>query len=565
MISSIPTHFSHYNQLWASLLIEELVRLGVGHVCIAPGSRSTPLTLAAVTHAGLTCHSHFDERGLGFLALGISKVCHQPVAVIVTSGSAVANLYPAVVEAYQTQQPLILLTADRPDELIDCGANQAIEQPGIFTHFTTAQLNLPPPGASLDWPDLLRQVDWAVQSQPQGPVHINCPFREPLYPTPTQQQTHPELLASLGDWLESSSPLHALKLNTTSQSLTLPPLPGVIIAGALEGKEQQAALALQRQLGWPLLADVQSNLRGQPTVIHYPELALQIPEIAQQLAKAQQFLLLGGRLISQSLQDWLAQTAWQFSCQISAHPGPFDAGLVIMKRLYGSVADVDLARDMKIPKLSIDSHRVNERIKKLLQQAPTKGLSECGLARKLENLLPEASYLMLGNSLPVRLFEQGFAGSQTILTNRGASGIDGLLATAAGLSCGQTQHPVILVLGDLSLLHDLNSLALTKLAKVPLLVILLNNDGGNIFDLLPVPDAQTLDQYYRLRHGYQFASIAQQLGWQNHQPKNWDELTQVVQAALQHKGGHFIELLTPPGEAAIQLKQAQRDAQQLTL
>ncbi|VFS51875.1 2-succinyl-5-enolpyruvyl-6-hydroxy-3-cyclohexene-1-carboxylate synthase [Budvicia aquatica] len=124
---------SVFNRRWAAVLLETLTRHGVQHICIAPGSRSTSLTLEAAANAKITCHTHFDERGLGHLALGLAKVTGQPVAVIVTSGTAVANLYPALIEASLTGERLVLLTADRPPELIDCGANQAIRQDGIFS------------------------------------------------------------------------------------------------------------------------------------------------------------------------------------------------------------------------------------------------------------------------------------------------------------------------------------------------------------------------------------------------------------------------------------------------
>ena len=193
---------------WASLLIEELYRLGLRHLCIAPGSRSAPLTLAAANHNGMRCHLHFDERGLGFFALGLAKGLHQPVAIITTSGTAVANLYPAVIEARLTRVPLLVLSADRPAELIDCGANQAITQPGIFASYPVFQQSLPAPELRLDPRFLLGSVDhaWQQLTMATGPVHLNCPFAEPFYPG----QGEP-LPASwwqpLEHWLVSKQPL----------------------------------------------------------------------------------------------------------------------------------------------------------------------------------------------------------------------------------------------------------------------------------------------------------------------------------------------------------------------
>ena len=168
------------NLIWGALILEELARLGVQHVCMAPGSRSTPLTLAAAQQTKLQRHLHFDERGLGFMALGLAKASRAPVAIITTSGTAVANLYPAIVEAWLTHVPLIVLSGDRPPELLGCGANQAIVQPGIFANYAT-QVNLPTPDTHIAPQALLTTVDEAVANQTR-PVHINCMYREPLYP-----------------------------------------------------------------------------------------------------------------------------------------------------------------------------------------------------------------------------------------------------------------------------------------------------------------------------------------------------------------------------------------------
>ena len=170
-----------FNRRWATLILEALTRHQVQHVCIAPGSRSTPLTLAAAAHPHLICHTHFDERGLGHLALGLAKASGQRVAIIVTSGTAVANLYPALIEAGLTGEKLVLLTADRPPELIDCGANQAIRQTGMFASHPVQSLDLPRPTPEISARWLVSALDNTLAHQTHGAVHINCPFAEPLY------------------------------------------------------------------------------------------------------------------------------------------------------------------------------------------------------------------------------------------------------------------------------------------------------------------------------------------------------------------------------------------------
>ncbi|MDG6692552.1 2-succinyl-5-enolpyruvyl-6-hydroxy-3-cyclohexene-1-carboxylic-acid synthase, partial [Staphylococcus aureus] len=172
---------STFNRRWAGVILEALSRHGVRHLCIAPGSRSTPLTLAAAQHPAFTPHTHFDERGLGHLALGLAKASGEPVAVIVTSGTAVANLYPAVIEAGLTGEKLVVITADRPPELIDCGANQAIRQHTIFGSHPAATLDLPRPTPSIPAAWLISAIDEKMGALKAGALHINTPFAEPLY------------------------------------------------------------------------------------------------------------------------------------------------------------------------------------------------------------------------------------------------------------------------------------------------------------------------------------------------------------------------------------------------
>ena len=194
--TSFSTNADNINLLWASLFIEELVRNGITDFCIAPGSRSTPLTLAVANRRDIKSHLHFDERGLGFLALGIASEKKQPVVVITTSGTAVANLYPAIIEARQSAVPLIIISADRPPELLDCGANQAINQYGIFSNYPVYFKQIPTPTDQIKPNYLLTTLDHglACQQKQQGPIHFNIPFQEPLYPSELSTDYQPYLV-----------------------------------------------------------------------------------------------------------------------------------------------------------------------------------------------------------------------------------------------------------------------------------------------------------------------------------------------------------------------------------
>ncbi|GAL07462.1 2-succinyl-5-enolpyruvyl-6-hydroxy-3-cyclohexene-1-carboxylic-acid synthase [Photobacterium aphoticum] len=239
VMSSSKPYRAALNQLWAGLMLEELTRLGVKHICIAPGSRSTPLTLAADRNDKLTIHTHFDERGLGFMALGLAKATDEPVAVVVTSGTAVANLLPAVAESGLTGEKLVLLTSDRPDELIQCGANQAIRQHGIFSDHVTAFQAIPSPTLDIAPTWLVSTVDKVMYQQHQqgGAVHFNCHYPEPLY---GDAADFSEYLAPLAHWQTQSQPYTVYHDARMSESVATPAQwpdvlheKGVIIAGRL--------------------------------------------------------------------------------------------------------------------------------------------------------------------------------------------------------------------------------------------------------------------------------------------------------------------------------------------
>lgn len=244
---------AEFNLLWGTLILEELSRLGIRHICMAPGSRSTPLTLAAAKQTKLKQHLHFDERGLGFMALGLAKASQTPVAIITASGTAVAYLYPAVIEAWLTRVPLIVLSADRPIELTDCGANQAITQPAIFAQYAK-QINLPIPDMTIRPETLLTLLDEAINNQSQ-PVHINCIYREPLYPT-TMSADFSQYLNTLGNWQHTDKAYNQygkpslISLPSQDTMMRFVHGKGVIIVGTLSQQQNpEVLITLSQKLG----------------------------------------------------------------------------------------------------------------------------------------------------------------------------------------------------------------------------------------------------------------------------------------------------------------------------
>ncbi|WP_368175032.1 2-succinyl-5-enolpyruvyl-6-hydroxy-3-cyclohexene-1-carboxylic-acid synthase [Aeromonas sp. R5-4] len=553
-----------FNHVWSSLLLEELFRLGVRDIALAPGSRSAPLTMAAAAHQGFRRHLHFDERGLGFMALGLAKGSNRPVAVIMTSGTAVANLWPAVAEAQLTGVPLIILSADRPHELIDNGANQAIDQQGIFGRYPVYQQNLPSPTPTIPAAFVLSSVDQALAKQALTPgvVHFNCMYPEPLYPG-EHYQDFSDYLAPLGDWLGSRKPWSPWQQNEPS----CPPQAewepfrqqrGIIVAGRITDPEQAQVVAeLAEQLGWPLLADLQSQIRFDSRNLIHMDLALNDPEFVAELGRAEVLLQFGARLVSKRLGQFIKQHSWQDYWLVDPQPARLDPDYRLRNRLLCSASAFTAAHPVTTQApwhtLAKLQHNASQQI-----TAACEHFSELGVCHRLNRLIE--GQLFVGNSMPARLMDmlgETGKGPSRVMTNRGASGIDGLIATAYGFAQSIEQdsdEPTTLLLGDLSALHDLNSLALLSKASRPLVVILLNNDGGSIFRMLPVPtEGELLESYYRLPHGLSFEHAAAMFGLAYRAPTTLAEFERDYRAALQH-GVTLIEIRVPSEQVADDLK-----------
>ncbi|MDQ1256204.1 MAG: 2-succinyl-5-enolpyruvyl-6-hydroxy-3-cyclohexene-carboxylate synthase, partial [Candidatus Hydrogenedentes bacterium] len=279
---------TNINSLWGALIVEELRRNGVRFFCVSPGSRSAPLTVAVAENPGVEHVVHFDERGAAYHALGIARATGAPVALVCTSGTAVANYLPAVVEASQSRVPLILLTADRPPELLDAGANQTIGQPGIFGSYTRWAFTLPCPDTVIAPETVLTTIDQAVyraRRAPSGPVHLNCQYREPLAPVSANEDLG-VYAARLASWREASAPWTSYSVPTTEPSdldaliqLIRTAQSGILAVGRLDSPdEREAVRTLARVLGWPAFPDVASGLRlgapDVPFISHYDLLLL---------------------------------------------------------------------------------------------------------------------------------------------------------------------------------------------------------------------------------------------------------------------------------------------------
>lgn len=533
---------SAFNRRWAQVILTALQRQGVRHVCIAPGSRSTPLTLEAAGQPDFICHTHFDERGLGHLALGLAKASSTPVAVIVTSGTAVANLYPALIEAGLTGERLILLTADRPPELIDCGANQAIRQPDIFASHPQRRLALPRPTPDIPARWLASAVDEALGTLRYGGLHINCPFPEPLYQAWDDEEQ--AWSAALGDWWQAETPWLSWSqpqtVHTEADWATWAGKRVVVIAGKLSAEEGPLLARWAAQAGWPLLADVLSQT-GQP--LPHADLWLSSPTARRVLAQAERVIQFGGWLTGKRLLQWQAQCDPQHYWLIDPAPGRRDPAHHRGRRICASCAEwLRLHPAPPGAPWATELAALPRAAAARIQQTLPATLSEAWLAAALPELLPEGGQLFLGNSLSIRLADAlaQLPAGYPVWGNRGASGIDGLIGTLAGVTRAQPR-PTLAIIGDLSSLYDLNSLALLRQTAVPVALIIINNGGGQIFSMLPTPPTLR-ERYYLMPQQAEFRHAAALFGLAYQQPGSQAELRAVLAESWRREATTLIEL-----------------------
>ncbi|HEJ7944467.1 TPA: 2-succinyl-5-enolpyruvyl-6-hydroxy-3-cyclohexene-1-carboxylic-acid synthase [Serratia liquefaciens] len=541
---------SVFNRRWAALLLEALARHGVRHVCIAPGSRSTPLTLAAAANKSFICHTHFDERGLGHLALGLAKASREPVAVIVTSGTAAANLYPSLIEAGLTGERLVFLTADRPPELINCGANQAIRQNGLYASHPSLSLDLPRPTPDISASWLVSTLDSAMARLHHGALHINCPFAEPLYGGDEQQ--YDDWSATLGDWWQGSQPW--LREMDPHVVLKQPDWffwrqkRGVVVAGRMSAEEGEQVAQWAAMLGWPLIGDVLSQT-GQP--LPCADLWLAQPQAQKRLADAQLVVQFGSSLTGKRLLQWQEQCQPQEYWLIDDLPGRLDPAHHRGRRIRSSVAQwLELHPAQPRTPWADELTQLADNALDAVSGHLVNRFGEAQLAHRLPELLPENGQLFLGNSLIVRLIDAltRLPAGYPVFSNRGASGIDGLISTAAGVQRA-TAKPTLAVVGDLSALYDLNALALLRQCSAPTVLIVVNNNGGQIFSLLPTPE-EDRQRFYCMPQDVEFSHAAAMFQLAYARPENWGQLLQAVEQGWHHSGATLIELQVPPSDGA---------------
>lgn len=474
----------------AEVLIDELVRGGVDHLLVAPGSRSAALAIAAARRPELTVSVVIDERSAAFFALGIGRATGRPAAVLTTSGSAVANLFPAVVEADTGMVPLLLITADRPPELHGVGANQTIEQSGLFGSHVRSSRDIGPAEhrttSNEEWrSELCRAIDEAGD----GPVHLNVAFREPLVPETDDGRVsdHPFRHPTAGRpddarWVPVA---RGERATVVLDARWVAPERGVVVAGDAPFTSVGEIDRLAAALGWPLIAE--PTIGGRPaqtiTTAHHlvsdSELAGRLrPEVA---------LVVGRVNLSRSVARWLdGVPALVVEPRIRTTGRPaaeLAAGFPVIEE----VGD----RTGEWRKMWLQAERIGRQA--LDRELDAGGMTEPRVARDVAAAVPAGGTLVAASSMPIRDLDLTMAaGNARIVANRGASGIDGFVSTALGVAAAAP--PVVALGGDLAVLHDSNGFLVER--RPPVVFVVVNNNGGGIFTHLP--QARQTDVFEKL-------------------------------------------------------------------
>ncbi|MEP6519653.1 2-succinyl-5-enolpyruvyl-6-hydroxy-3-cyclohexene-1-carboxylic-acid synthase [Microcoleus vaginatus] len=618
----MPIDFRNTNTVWASVLAETLQRLGLTTAVICPGSRSAPLTIAFAQNKKIETIPILDERSGSFFALGIAKKSYLPTALICTSGTAAANFYPAIIEARESRIPLLILTADRPPELRDCHAGQAIDQVKIYGNYPNWQAELAIPSASRGMLDYLRQTivyAWERSQFPTpGPVHLNIPFRDPLVPVPDIAVEALETEFNPEDFFAGLEPIFAGESSTPPS----PPLlrggeestmqqwqkcsKGIIIAGVAQPqfaeKYCSAIAQISKSLNWPVLAEGLSPVRNyaqlNPYLISTYDLILRNRELADKLTP-EIAIQIGDLPTSKELRNWLDKTQLKRyiidpshhnfdplhgkTIHLRTSPENIATNLATILTLVPPLIKGGLGGD-RTPATTNISHQIppltngestlvpplikgglggdrspatNEylqlwrnteiQVRQTIDQklSTINNIIEPKVSWLLSQILPPGTPIFIANSMPVRDVEFFWKPNNLEIktfVNRGANGIDGTLSTALGVA--HRNQSSIMLTGDLTLLHDTNGFLIKNKFVGHLTIILINNNGGGIFEMLPVAKFDPpFEEFFATPQHINFAQLCATYGVEHEVIEDWEQFKQKL-SFLPNSGIRVLELQT---------------------
>ena len=573
----MPIDFRNTNTVWASILTETLQRLGLTTAVICPGSRSTPLAVAFAQQNQIEAIPVLDERSAGFFALGIARATKHPVVLVCTSGTAGANFYPAVIEARESRIPLIVLTADRPPELRDCHSGQTIDQLKLYGNYPNWQAELAVPSVDVGMLNYLRQTiihAWERALFPTpGSVHLNIPFRDPLAPTPQFDTDIFKSQFQLEDFFAHipQSPILSPHYSITPPGTLSSPIPslyqewqqceqGIIIAGPAQPQCPRdycdAIAQLSKALKWPVLAEGLSPVRNyadlNPYLISTYDLILRNRKLAQQLTPSM-VIHIGELPISKKLRSWLDNSQpHRWVIDPSHHNlDPLHGKTIHLRttieQLVSSIPPFTKLGEVK-PSAYLDQWcEAQAKVRLAVDQEMLNitQLFESKAAWLLSQILPPKTPLFIANSMPVRDIEFFWKPNNTGVQpffNRGANGIDGTLSTALGIA--HSHQSSVMLTGDLALLHDTNGFLLKNKFVGHLTIVLINNNGGGIFEMLPISKFDPpFEEFFATPQEINFAQLCITYGVEHQLIQSWEQLKPLLNP-LPNKGIRVLELQT---------------------
>lgn len=555
--------------IYVAAFLDELVRSNVKHIVVSPGSRSTPIAMVAAEHPELQVWLNVDERSAAFFALGMAKARREPVAIVCTSGTAVANYMPAVVEAKESQVPLIVLTADRPHELRDIGAPQAIDQLNFFGKQVKWFVEMAIPEES---PEILRYVRTvaarAVSTSlngPSGPVHLNFPFREPLVPILEEDRIWESGLDHRTQFVKA--PESMLMMKEAELELLASGLAhverGLIVCGPLDRPGfAEEVVVLGEKLGFPVIADPLSQLRSgshnKNLVIDSYDTFLRdeyissklVPEVvirfgAMPVSKAVLLFLKKNPKIKQIIID--GEGLWRDPTLLASeviHADPVLFSRLLNKALTEMKGQMAETSNSNWLENWITADRIAGEVLEHLgnEEQEFEGQAVLRIAQNL----PKNATLFVGNSMPIRDVDSFFLNTERnirIMANRGANGIDGTISSALGAST--VAEPLILLVGDLTFYHDLNGLLAAKLHKLNATIVIVNNEGGGIFSFLPQSEhPKNFELLFGTPIGLDYSYVVKMYGGEFKRIDDWNELSDAIKNCGKVEGLNVIEVRT---------------------
>lgn len=580
MLSSGDTSLmtaSNLHIAWSELFARALAKSGVRHVVVSPGSRSTPLVLGMARVRGLSLHSVIDERSAGFFALGIARLTAEPVAVLCTSGTASAHYLPAVMEASLARLPLVVITADRPWDAYDCMAPQTVDQVKLYGSYVRhyAELGLPDTDAFGAVSRVAVQSVLRSIAPDPGPVHINARFRKPLEPQSVQgeepwQRAWERAVASVPSVQPCRSWMGPAIDPATGVSQRVREEPELLIAcgPALTPPMVQGWMpSVLARIGAPVLAESTSNLRFQerePSLVVLRSVDALCASRLWRQKGPKVVVELGLPMVSAAYARWVSDPSNAVERVVFAPSGYSDAssnaaivmaheGESVLFRWSECATNEERERRSAFAALWRDADRRAQRA--VIDELSADALSEGATIAAVHESLPDESVVIVGNSSAVRdidAYAMRATPSVTVLHQRGASGIDGLVAGAVGART-VSKKPVVLILGDVSLWHDVGSLQLAQSATEPLVIVVLQNRGGRIFDRLPLGSNKEIRaEYERLfltDRAQGFDAVSRAFGLAYESVESVAGVRDAMKRALSRGGATVIESQCAPGNA----------------